>query len=87
MWRGAGLCMAEPLLLSTGTAGPSCTHCSTVTTLLPCTTSLSTILPTRWAYGQGGPGMVLGEEVVVMGEDSGAPWLRPWLTPTPCSCS
>lgn len=44
----------SPNLLSTGTAGPSCTHCSTVTTRPPCTTSLSIISPTRWACNRAG---------------------------------
>lgn len=54
MERGQDPTLLSPNLLSPGTVGPSCTHYSTVTTPPPCTTSLFTTSPTRWARGLGG---------------------------------
>lgn len=75
--------MQDPTLLSLdflspGTAVPSCMHCFTATTLQPCTTSLFTTSPTRWAHGLGGQA----------GVGVGSPGCR-WLTLTlpPHSCS
>lgn len=48
--------LLSPDLLSPGTAELSCTHYSIATIPPPCTTSLFTTLPTRWACGLGGQG-------------------------------